>query len=67
MIIGRLKELLGKLLSIKGLFAIQCSIAFFAGRLEYWIWIVSWLIVIGTREAYKLINIIMGKKWNGKD
>lgn len=57
---NRFKELILKLLSIKGFFAIITTVAYFMNKIDYWYVMVAWALFIGSRELYKLL----GKKYD---
>ena len=54
----RLKELLAKLLSIKGIVFIIATVLMFMGKVTPHIWGISALILIGIRTLEKVIRAV---------
>lgn len=52
----RVKELIIKLLSIKGVFVIVTTTAYFMDKIDYWYVMIAWALFIGSREFYKLME-----------
>lgn len=52
----RLITLFEKLISVKGIFVIITTIAYFLNKIDYWYVALAFSIFIGSREAYKLIT-----------
>lgn len=57
---NRVSELLFKMCSIKGLFAIVSSVGLFTGRLSEIAFLLSWATFIGSRELWKHLKINTG-------
>ena len=57
----RIKELFGKIVSVKGLFAGVCTAFFFLNpgqEWAFWSFMVSWLVFIGERLVLKVLSVL---------
>ena len=61
---NRIKQLIDKMLSIKGLFALTSSILFIVKETEYYFiaYLISWCTFIFGREVFKIVCLLRGIK-----